>query len=55
MRVATVDGLVTLYYDGSKELYNKELRDELAQLIKTLDLGRSTMNSSIRMPLPMGK
>lgn len=25
MRVATVDGLVTLFYDGSKELYNHEL------------------------------
>ncbi|GFH57231.1 hypothetical protein CTEN210_13707 [Chaetoceros tenuissimus] len=25
MRVATVDGLVTLFYDGSKELYNDEL------------------------------
>ncbi|GFH57166.1 predicted protein [Chaetoceros tenuissimus] len=25
MRVATVDGLVTLFYDGSKKLYNDEL------------------------------
>ncbi|GFH46380.1 hypothetical protein CTEN210_02854 [Chaetoceros tenuissimus] len=25
MRVATVDGLVTLFYDGSKQLYNEEL------------------------------
>ena len=25
MRVATVDGLVTLFYDGSKPLYNEEL------------------------------
>ncbi|GFH52692.1 hypothetical protein CTEN210_09168 [Chaetoceros tenuissimus] len=25
MRVATVDGLVTLFYDGSKELYNEKL------------------------------
>lgn len=31
MRIATVDGLVNLYYDGSKELYNEELRDELSQ------------------------
>lgn len=28
MRVATVDGLVTLYYDGSKELWNRELHRE---------------------------
>ena len=28
MRVATVDGLVTLFYDGSKELYNDELNQE---------------------------
>ncbi|GFH43794.1 hypothetical protein CTEN210_00267 [Chaetoceros tenuissimus] len=28
MRVATVDGLVTLYYDGSRELYNRELHSE---------------------------
>jgi hypothetical protein len=28
MRVATVDGLVTLFYDGSKELYNRELNNE---------------------------
>ena len=28
MRVATVDGLVTLFYDGSKKLYNDELDDE---------------------------
>ena len=28
MRVATVDGLVTLYYDGSKKLYNQELHQE---------------------------
>ena len=28
MRVATVDGLVTLFYDGSKELYNVELSHE---------------------------
>ncbi|GFH46297.1 hypothetical protein CTEN210_02771 [Chaetoceros tenuissimus] len=28
MRVATVDGLVTLFYDGSKQLYNGELEDE---------------------------
>ncbi|GFH43852.1 hypothetical protein CTEN210_00325 [Chaetoceros tenuissimus] len=28
MRVATVDGFVTLFYDGSKELYNDELDDE---------------------------
>ena len=28
MRVDTVDGLVTLFYDGSKELYNQELNDE---------------------------
>ncbi|GFH46386.1 hypothetical protein CTEN210_02860 [Chaetoceros tenuissimus] len=28
MRVATVDGLVTLFYDGSKELYNEELEQE---------------------------
>ena len=28
MRVATVDGLVTLFYDGSKELWNQELIDE---------------------------
>ena len=25
MRVATVDGLVTLYYDGSKEPWNEEM------------------------------
>ncbi|GFH44050.1 hypothetical protein CTEN210_00524 [Chaetoceros tenuissimus] len=28
MRVATVDGLVTLFYDGSKELWNEELHEE---------------------------
>ncbi|GFH43819.1 hypothetical protein CTEN210_00292 [Chaetoceros tenuissimus] len=28
MRVATVDGLVTLYYDGSKELFNRDLELE---------------------------
>ncbi|GFH48633.1 hypothetical protein CTEN210_05109 [Chaetoceros tenuissimus] len=28
MRVATVDGLVTLFYDGSEELYNDELHWE---------------------------
>ncbi|GFH46302.1 hypothetical protein CTEN210_02776 [Chaetoceros tenuissimus] len=28
MRVATVDGLVTLFYDGSKEPYNEELHHE---------------------------
>ena len=28
MRVATVDGIVTLFYDGSKELYNRELEME---------------------------
>ncbi|GFH61889.1 hypothetical protein CTEN210_18365 [Chaetoceros tenuissimus] len=28
MRVATVDGLVTLFYDGSKELFDRELNDE---------------------------
>ena len=28
MRVATVDGLVTLFYDGSRELYNGELYHE---------------------------
>ncbi|GFH46296.1 hypothetical protein CTEN210_02770 [Chaetoceros tenuissimus] len=28
MRVATVDGLVTLFYDGSKELYNRGLHEE---------------------------
>ncbi|GFH57233.1 hypothetical protein CTEN210_13709 [Chaetoceros tenuissimus] len=28
MRVATVDGLVTLVYDGSEPLWNRELRDE---------------------------
>ncbi|GFH46385.1 hypothetical protein CTEN210_02859 [Chaetoceros tenuissimus] len=28
MRVATVDGLVTLFYDGSKELYNEDLHEE---------------------------
>ncbi|GFH44053.1 hypothetical protein CTEN210_00527 [Chaetoceros tenuissimus] len=28
MRVATVNGLVTLFYDGSKELCNEELHDE---------------------------
>ena len=28
MRVATVDGLVTLFYDGSKELHNEELYEE---------------------------
>ena len=28
MRVATVDGLVTLFYDGSKELFNEELYDK---------------------------
>ncbi|GFH43793.1 hypothetical protein CTEN210_00266 [Chaetoceros tenuissimus] len=28
MRVATVDGLVTLFYDGSRELYNMELEHE---------------------------
>ena len=28
MRVATVDGLVTLFYDGSKELWNRELIGE---------------------------
>lgn len=29
MRVATVDGLITLFYDGSKELWNEELDQEL--------------------------
>ncbi|GFH61926.1 hypothetical protein CTEN210_18402 [Chaetoceros tenuissimus] len=28
MRVATVDGLVTLFYDGSKPLWNRELSSE---------------------------
>lgn len=28
MRVATVGGLVTLFYDGSKELYNRDLERE---------------------------
>ena len=28
MRVATVDGLVTLFYDGSKKPHNEELEDE---------------------------
>ena len=28
MRVATVDGLVTLFYDGSKTIYNADLHDE---------------------------
>lgn len=28
MRVATVNGLVTLFYDGSKELYNEDLQME---------------------------
>ena len=28
MRVATVDGLVTLFYDGSKKLWNDELDEE---------------------------
>ena len=28
MRVAIVDGLVTLFYDGSKEPYNRKLHDE---------------------------
>ncbi|GFH57207.1 hypothetical protein CTEN210_13683 [Chaetoceros tenuissimus] len=28
MRVATVDGLVTLFYDGSEPLYNSDLHDE---------------------------
>ncbi|GFH44051.1 hypothetical protein CTEN210_00525 [Chaetoceros tenuissimus] len=28
MRVATVDGLVTLFYDGSKELFNSQLERE---------------------------
>ncbi|GFH57225.1 hypothetical protein CTEN210_13701 [Chaetoceros tenuissimus] len=28
MRVALVDGLVTLYYDGTKKLYNQELSEE---------------------------
>ena len=31
MRVATVDGLLTLFYDGSEELYNEKLDDELAK------------------------
>lgn len=29
MRVATIDGLLTLFYDGSEELYNQKLDDEL--------------------------
>lgn len=28
MRVATVDGLVTLFYDGSKKLFDPEWADE---------------------------
>lgn len=32
MRVATVDGLVTLFYDGSKQIYNRELCDEASDL-----------------------
>ena len=32
MRVATVDGLVTLFYDGSKELINRELQSECFRL-----------------------
>ncbi|GFH44055.1 hypothetical protein CTEN210_00529 [Chaetoceros tenuissimus] len=28
MRVATVDGLVTLFYDGTKELFDEDLQDE---------------------------
>ena len=28
MRVAKVDGLVTLFYDGSRELFNRQLHDE---------------------------
>ncbi|GFH46392.1 hypothetical protein CTEN210_02866 [Chaetoceros tenuissimus] len=31
MRVATVDGLVTLFYDGSRELFNEELDEEWMQ------------------------
>ncbi|GFH46306.1 hypothetical protein CTEN210_02780 [Chaetoceros tenuissimus] len=28
MRIANIDGLVTLFYDGSKKLFNEELNDE---------------------------
>ena len=28
MRVATIDGLVTLFYDGTRELFNRELNNE---------------------------
>ena len=41
MRVATVDGLVTFFYDGSRELYNvmleKEMRDALQSDIDDSD------------------
>lgn len=42
MRVATVDGLVTLFYDGSKELYNEELH--LEWLRESCNQGRNDDN-----------
>lgn len=38
MSVANVDGLVTLFYDGSKELYNEELDDEWSEEYDNRDL-----------------
>lgn len=37
MRVATVDGLVTLFYDGSKELFNQELSREWREVQNILE------------------
>lgn len=36
MRVATVDGLVTLFYDGSKELFNQDLEDEFDEAFRNI-------------------
>lgn len=45
MRVATVDGLVTLYYDGSKELYNLELHREWAVALESKSEGTDTLEA----------
>lgn len=46
MRVATVDGLVTLFYDGTKELYNHTRQLNLAVALKTGVESYETLNLS---------
>ncbi|GFH56686.1 hypothetical protein CTEN210_13162 [Chaetoceros tenuissimus] len=45
MRVATVNGLVTLYYDGSRELYNHELEVELVRRMRVRDRTLESLES----------